>query len=572
MKKVIHFLTILLAVTFLATGCSSKKEDKDKSKEPGKEEPKPSDTKKVELKEIKEVEPNEKTAQAMEIKESCIVSGTLEAAAGPKKKAIDWYKIVPGLKKAIKISISGIAEEDLLLSFMDADKNDMFWVDSGKKGEGENFPNLIVENAVYMRVRGAAGGKGGDYKLSFEMSEPVSGQETEFNGRYSMADELKIGDQIKGYLGHQRDEDWYLLSLKDVPTGSVLRVELTEVENVRFALEILDTEERTPIHKVGSEKAGQGIVIRNLGVSGTPEAIFLVVKSGWVSGPKKKSIRTFNAEQTYSLSVSSEAGGDDLEREPNNSAKEAFLVLDGQKIRGYLGAPSDIDWYKIEVERPSLLSAELSALDRVDLRLSVVDPEKKEAKKGFALVRIDYGKVNEAEVLTNCALKAGENYVRIEGSWKQVDGKWVRDFVNLDETYTLTLNLRTDEGKEEREPNPEAAKATTINPGDTLRGTLHPKNDIDMFKLDLSGQDGPRDTIIECTGIPKLNISIKLLGPEKEADGKPKMIASSSKGKGDAKEQMQKELMPGEYFIIVRGSPRDESNKRDQYLLTVTQP
>ncbi len=174
--------------------------------------------------------------------------------------------------------------------------------------------------------------------------------------------------------------------------------------------------------------------------------------------------------------------------------------------------------------------------------------------------------------MTNCALKAGENYVRVEGSWKQVDGKWVRDFVNLDETYTLTLNLRTDEGKEEREPNPEAAKATTINPGDTLRGTLHPKNDIDMFKLDLSGQDGPCDTIIDCTGIPKLDISIKLLGPEKEADGKPKLVAASSKGKGDAKEQIQKELMPGEYFIIVRGSPRDESNKREQYLLTVTQP
>ena len=48
--------------------------------------------------------------------------------------------------------------------------------------------------------------------------------------------------------------------------------------------------------------------------------------------------------------------------------------------------------------------------------------------------------------------------------------------------------------------------------------------------------------------------------------------AKSGKGKGEQKEQIQQELMPGEYHILVRGHPSTESNTRDQYLLTVTQP
>ncbi len=361
--------------------------------------------------------------------------------------------------------------------------------------------------------------------------------------------------------------------MKDLPTGSVLRIDLTDVDGVRFGLEVLDQAERSPIMKTNSVELGKGVVIRNLGVPGTPEAVYLLVKSAWVPGAQpKKYVQTSNTDVKYSLSVSSEAGGDDLEREPNNDAEHAIKLLDGQKIRGYLSSPNDVDWYKIEAERPSIMTAELSALSRVDLQLYVVDPEKKDKQKAFELVRLNDGEVNEPEVLTNCAIKPGENYVRVEGAWKNVDGKWIRDFMNLDETYELTINLRTDEGKEEREPNKKVEQATAINPGDTLRGTMHPKLDRDYYKLDLSEQAGPRNTLIECTGIPKVDIAISLLGPEKDEKGNLKEIAKSAKGKGEQKEQIQQELMPGEYHFLVRGRPRTESNTRDQYLLTVTQP
>lgn len=561
--------SMLAAVALAAAGCS--KDDKPKQDEqPAAEAPAPAAP---QVKTVKEVEPNEKTDQAMPITESCVVQATLEAAAGEDKRASDWYRIAPAGTKVVRIAVSGIEGEDLQLVFMDADKNRLFRVDSGTAGEGEVYANLTLERGAFMRVSGSQGGKGGAYELTVEMQDPQAGREVEPNDRYSMATPLALGDRIQGVLTHPADEDWYRLGLGELPTGSVLRIDLTPVEGVRFGLEVVGTEEQVPIMKANSPEQGKGVVIRNLGVPGTPEAIYLVVKSAWVPGPKpKKYVQTHNAEQTYELSVSSEAGGDDLEREPNDKAEDAVSLLDGQKIRGYLGAPDDVDWYKIEVERPSLLSAELSALDRVDLQLYVVDPAKKDQRRDFELVRVNDGQVAEPETLTNCALQPGDNYLRVEGAWKNVDGKWVRDFVNLDETYELTVNLRTDEGKEEREPNDKLEKATGITPGETLRGTLHPKRDADFYRLDLSGQDGPRQTVIECTGIPKVDVAITLLGPERDEKGKPKVVASSSKGKGEAKEEIAKELLPGEYHVLVRGRPRSESNARDQYVLTVTQP
>ncbi|MBW2699186.1 MAG: hypothetical protein JRF33_00070 [Deltaproteobacteria bacterium] len=575
MRKPMYTLLFVLLGAFFVAGCPDEKST-DGPADPAAgtaKVDKPTQPPTPAVAQVQEVEPNETTAQAMELTKDCLVQAKMEAAAGKTHRAKDWYRIVSGADKVLAVSVGGIEGEDLRLSLLDKDRNELFWVDSTGPGGAERVPNLKVDEAVYLRVSGAKGGAGGDYSLKITFSAPVEGFEREFNGRYSTADELALGKRVQGYLGHQRDEDWYLLDLKELPTASVLRMELSAVEGVRFGLEILDKDERAPILKVRSAKPGDGIVVRNLGVPGTPQAVYVKIVSAWVTQPKpKKSIRTFNPDKPYTLSVSSEAGGDDLEREPNDDAEDALPLTDGQKIRGYLSAANDVDWYKLEVEKPSLLAAELSALNRVNLRLQVVDPAKKDSKKNYHLMRIDDGKVNEAEVLTNCALQPGTNYLRVEGSYKKVDGRWLREAFNLDETYELTVHLRSDDGREEQEPNGKTEVATPISVGATLRGTLHPKGDWDAFKLDLSSQDGPRNTVVECTGIPKLDISLTLLGPEMDDKGKNKVVASSAKGKGEEKEQITKELMPGEYFIVVKGRPSSESNTRDQYVLTVTQP
>ena len=578
MKRIASLLTVVFGLAIICAGCPAKDGDKPDDSKPadaGKgDTAKPAEPAKLAaLAVVKEVEPNDKTGQAMEIKEACTIEATLEPAAKKKSRASDWYKVITGGKKQLAFELSGIAEEDLRLVFRDGDRNELFYVDSGSTGEGESYPNLVVGDAVYVKVDGIKGGKGGDYKLSIRFSDPVDGEEDEYNGRYSMANDLELGKAVKGYLGHQRDEDWYLLKLADVATGSVLRIDLTGVEGVKHHLVISDREERRPLLEAKSSKIGEGLVVRNMGMPEGAEAIYVTVKSAFVPHPeqRKKYIRTSNTKLPYTLSVSAEAGGDDLEKEPNDDAEHAFPIADGQKIRGYLARPDDDDWYKINVERASILSADLSALNRVDLQLYVVDPEKKKEKRNFELMRLNEGKVNEPEQLTNIALAPGENYLKVVGAWKSIDGKYVQEYFNLDETYTLSITLRTDEGREEREPNDKNERATSIAVGDSMRGFLHPKGDVDVYKLDLSSQSGPVSTTIECTGIPKVDINLALLGPEQDDKGKHTELAASKKGKGEEKEQISKELMPGEYWIVVRGPRFGESNTSDQYVLTVTQ-
>jgi hypothetical protein len=526
----------------------------------------------VSLNTLTEVEPNDTSAKAMELDASCLVNASMEAAKKPKLQAIDWYKIVTPGKKLVSIQLTGIAEDDLQLEFLDAGRNKLFVVDSGTRGEGEKYPNLLLEEACYLKVKGSKGGSGGAYQLTIKMNDPLPGEESEYNGRYSRANDFVMGSSIKGYLSHARDEDWYQVKLGEMPTGSVVRIDLTGVDGVRYLLSVLDMEERRPVLEIKSVQ-GEGLIVRNLGVPANSKGLYLAVKSAWVpkAGRKKKFVRTFNSDSSYTLSISAEAGGDDLERQPNDDSQHALPIADGQKIKAYLSDPNDVDWYKINVDRPSLLAAKLSALNRVDLQLYVVNPEKKTERRNFYWVRINDGKVNETETLTNCALASGENYIRVEGAFKKLDGKWIRDFFNLDETYELTVNLRTDDGREEREPNGSIDKAMLLTVGTPLRGTLHPKGDVDVYKLDLSNQDGPVTTTIECSGIPKVNISLKLLGPEMNDQGKHEAVASSNRGKAEEGEQIVKELMPGEYWVVVSGPRFGVSNTKDNYLLSVSQ-
>ena len=63
-----------------------------------------------------------------------------------------------------------------------------------------------------------------------------------------------------------------------------------------------------------------------------------------------------------------------------------------------------------------------------------------------------------------------------------------------------------------------------------------------------------------------------MLGPERDEGGEHRVIATAAGGTGEQKEELTRELMPGEYWIRVRGKPNNESNASDSYLLTVTRP
>ena len=75
MWRFIYLLILALAIS----GCPSDEKKEEKPQEPAT--PEKAEPAKPELTQVTEIEPNEKTDQAMDLKESCAVSASLEAAA-----------------------------------------------------------------------------------------------------------------------------------------------------------------------------------------------------------------------------------------------------------------------------------------------------------------------------------------------------------------------------------------------------------------------------------------------------------------------------------------------------------
>ncbi|RME28557.1 MAG: hypothetical protein D6806_02700, partial [Deltaproteobacteria bacterium] len=380
---------------------------------------------------------------------------------------------------------------------------------------------------------------------------------------------------IKGYLGRKRDADWYKVSLEGLDPNLVLRAELSAVEGVRFELVVTDEQERRPLVVRRGGSKGKPVRVRNLGLSGPPEAVYVVVRSAWVKGEKKgKFVRTFNPSVPYSLVVSVESAAADLELESNDEPARAMPLKDGQVVRGFVAVPSDKDWYAVELEQPSILSATLEVPERLDLQLYVLDTASVEAakagKKDSYLVRRNAGRLGEPEQVVNVALPKGKNYLRVEGAWKLVDGRYVRDFASAEETYRLSVNLGPDDGRTEREPNDREKEASAVEVGKPVRGTIHPAGDVDWFVLDLSADAGPSNVLVELSPLPKLDLGFALY--EQQAGAEPKLLAKVSKAPASEKEYLMKELVPGVYLIKVWGSPRTESNATDSYTLSVSRP
>ena len=163
-------------------------------------------------------------------------------------------------------------------------------------------------------------------------------------------------------------------------------------------------------------------------------------------------------------------------------------------------------------------------------------------------------------------MPAGENYLRVEGGWKKIDEKWVRDYENPNETYTLTLNVEPDDGTWEREPNDKADKATVVEVGKEFKGFIQPPKDVDSYRLEVTE---PTSVAITVGAVAKLDLGLRVLDANsKDAKGEYALIGSIDKYRVEAEERLVVPFEPGSYLIEVREKGR-ESNPQKPYTLTL---
>jgi hypothetical protein len=554
---------------------------------------------------LTEQEPNDRPEQAQVLTDSSVVAASL--SADPSKPDEDWYLLAPSAPKTVDLTVSGIPGADVAIEVYDTDRNRLAVINSEGKGKPERLPNLGIKTKVLVKVFSVTRGAGGAYSLTALFSDPTPGFEVEPNDRAADATAALLGQPISGFIGHSADEDWYRFELIPPESGGAtpnalagedagtsafpaagvdagesmlpdsgfaqlgapfeapriaLRIELSAVEGVRFDLQVL-SEAQAPLFQARS-KEGEGLSLRNVGVRAADRVVYLVLKSAW-SGSGKDAKRGYNAQKPYTLTVSREEAGANAELEPNDELSKATPLPPNGFREGFISPKGDVDYYVLRTEQPVLARFQLSGVERLDLVLSVVKPSE-DGKGEQVLLRANDGAVKEPEILNNVYCP-GICWVKVEGALRKVDGKLVRDYENSEQPYRLTATVVPDNGTEEREPNNTPQTATPILLNHPMRGTIHPKKDVDYFRLDLSSK--PVKTAIKAsvTGVLKLHIGLYL--HRTEEDGRISLVQTADRGKGDAPEIIRFSADPGVYFLEVRDSKNRESNFQDSYQLTV---
>jgi hypothetical protein len=570
---------------------------------------------------LAEAEPNDRPEQALAVTGDAVVAGSL--SADPSHPDEDWYVLSAPTPRQVDLSLSAIAGTDGVISVFDQDRNPVLTVNGAGEGKGERFPNLSLSHKLFVRVSGAKKGAGGAYTLTFRFAEPQAGFEQEPNDRAADAHPLTLGESAQGFLAHPGDQDWYVVEIPapsgsagaapvdgggpHPPPGSVpsaaqsterpsgsgtpsgaraqevgsaatdpsaatdaaqpeapstaLRIEVTPVPGARLDVSVLSAAE-APLLVVRG-KDDEGLTLRNVGVRANDRTIFVVVKSAWM-GSGKDAKRGFNADTPYTLAASLEPAGANAELEPNDDLARATPLLPNSYREGFISPKSDQDYFVLRTAQPSLVRFQLSGVERMDLALEVVRP--KPGGGVETVLRANDGEIKEPEQLNDVAC-SGECYIKVEGGLRKIDGKLVRDFENAEQPYRLYASVSADTGAEEREPNSTPDSATPLALGQSIRGTIHPKKDVDFYRLDLSAQ--PVRTPIRATLLGVLKVDLGLYLHRLEG-GSAALVQTSDRARGDQPEIIRYSAEPGVYLLEVRDSTRrSESNFQDRYQLTV---
>jgi hypothetical protein len=350
------------------------------------------------------------------------------------------------------------------------------------------------------------------------------------------------------------------------PPGVALKIELSSVEGVRPELSVLSAAE-APLFSLRASKEGEALTLRNIGVRATDKVVYVVVKSGWV-GSGKEARRTYNATTPYTLSVSMEEAGANAELEPNDELFKATPLNGSGFKEGFLAPKNDADYYVLRTTEPMLAKVEVSGVERLDLVLSAVDAPMGDGQQEAVTLKANDGALKEPERLNNVSCN-GSCYFKVEGASRKVDGKWVRDFENSDQPYRITITAVPDNGSEEREPNNTVERAMEVTIGTTVRGTVYPAKDVDYYRLDLT--DRPVRTPVRATLLGMLKVDVGLYLHRVGEDGKPSLVQTADRAKGDQPENIRYSLEPGVYVFEVRDAKNRESNFQDPYQLTVAE-
>lgn len=541
---------------------------------------------------LTEAEPNDSAEKALVIDRTTVVEATLGAEA--QKPDEDWYAFKASLPRTVDLTVTTPMGGDIALEIVDPTRTVLASINAAGAGGSERLPNLDVSGTVLVRVVTMKKGVGGAYTLTAVFRERQPGFELEPNDRKVDATQVQLGQAVSGFLAHPGDVDLYRFELPtpdeaapeaapvDADAGefdagaedagvtvdagtlpepkTALRVDVSAIDGVVVELQLLTEAEAVLFQSRSRESFG--LSLRNVGVRQSDRVLYVAIRSAPLSTAKDAK-RGFNADRQYTLTVVPEEAGASAEYEPNDELAKATDLPPNSYREGFINPRGDADHFKLTTDGPSIVKVQLTGVEKVDLQLSVVRPV--EGKADEVILKVNEGGTKEPELLNNVRCD-GVCWFRVEGVARKVDGKWVKEDENADQSYRLTTTVVPDDGSEEREPNNTPDAGTPLTFGRPVRGTIYPKKDLDYFLLDLHDRQVKTPISAQLIGVLKVDVGLYLHRLE---DGKLTLVQTSDSAKGDKAETIRFSVEPGTYLFEVRDVKNRESNFQDSYQLTV---
>lgn len=563
---------------------------------------------------VAEVEPNDDAAHAQRLEGAVDLTASLHPTAG-RKGDEDWYELAIPAGQRATVSVDPAPPLDVALEVYDADGVKRFALDGAPGGGSEVLRGLASGRATRLRVFSKKADASGPYHLTVALEPDDGTTELEPNNRAADATPLLPGRALKGFLPDPLDEDWYRLTLPGpddagapvvvdaggaaldagaladagaldggdagapfdaglpalppvpVEPPTLLHLAVTGVPGVRLEVALVNAAQAT-LFSTRGKAPGDPVEVRNLALRAGEREYFVVVRSAPI-GTGKEAKRGSSLSEGYTVTAEVEVAKGAVELEPNDDPAHATPIGPAGSIEGFIAPRGDVDVFVVHADAPVFARAELSGVEHLDLELAVLGVS--DGGKESVLLTANDGEIKEPEVLTNLAFGPGDLYLQVRSAaHKGPDGKWSRDGENAKDPYRLTVALSPDDQTREREPNNTPELATPIALGQTLRGTIHPRRDVDFYRLDLSAQPVKVNLKATATGILKVDIALYLY--EQKPDGTLSLVQTSDTGKGDAPESVTFAAEPGVYFLKVKDTHDRASNFLDSYTLHVEAP
>lgn len=488
---------------------------------------------------MKEKEPNDDYAHATPLP----AGRTAEGALGSPSD-VDWYLVRASRDGVLSARLSGIREADWVLSIRGPDRTELKRVDETGIGGDEQALDIGISTAGLYVVVSNKNAKATNftqpYRLRTSFDSSV-GREREPNDSSLSATVLEPGTPMRGHYFPStnllaedgQEEDWFRIA---VTSGlQILNIDVSEVPSVDAVLEVYDGN-GYKVREADAGGVGEAETIRNFGVRGPGEYRLRLRAKG----------RAANADVEYQIVTELVPWQGNVEVEPNDQRVDA-TPMEGDSITGTIAPAGDADWYRVSVDTTTkqILSAELSAVPGMDLRLQVMD------EVGNPILLVDNMGKEQPEVLTGIGARPVQYLVVSEKSGKKADAK---------QSYTLTRKLTPWQPGLEYELNDASGTAQAVKVGEPVDGYFAPKGDVDWYEFNVY-QKGA--VLLELSGVLNVRATMTLY------DQEYRELKSASASKPGESISSETALEPGTYSARLSPSDATQSNTRDKYTFRV---